>query len=167
LDPIRRTAGSSEHDMRSRKRCRFCRCLFTPDGRVALRQWACTKTECQARRRQHSQAQWRKEHPEDPVARRLRADLARAKADGKAPSPPPAPRQIPWDELRDEISPELLVILALFVRLGIRATRDEIRRQVVVSTPVSGDSLGGAPKDERAFPKGLAIPCKVPTGVAL
>lgn len=36
--------------MAHRKRCRFCRCLFFPDPRVASRQRACTREACQSKR---------------------------------------------------------------------------------------------------------------------
>jgi hypothetical protein len=136
--------------MRSRKRCPFCRCLFTPDGRVASRQWACTKADCQARRRQHTQKQWRDDHPDDRAARRLRTQLAAAKATGKAPTPRPPPRGIPWDEMQDEIPPQVLVILGLLVRLGARAMQDEIRGQVLAFTRDSGALPQADREDETA-----------------
>jgi hypothetical protein len=136
--------------MRSRKRCPFCRCLFTPDGRVASRQWACTKADCQARRRQQTQKQWREDHPDDRAARRLRAEIATAKATGKAPTPRAPPRGIPWDEMRDEISPQVLVILGHLVRLGVRTLQDEIRGQVLAFAPVSAASPPEDREDETA-----------------
>lgn len=139
--------------MRQRKRCPYCRCLFVPDGRVAKRQWACRKTSCQAERRRETQRRYRKEHHEDAAARRLRAEIAAAKAGGKvaAPRGPPAAiGRFPWEELRDEISPQVLVITGFLVRLVVRAARDVIRAEVV-EIQREADRLGaGATKDETA-----------------
>jgi hypothetical protein len=40
------------------RRCRYCRCLFTPDPRVKG-QFACSRSACQARRAEESKADWR------------------------------------------------------------------------------------------------------------
>jgi hypothetical protein len=139
--------------MRPRKRCPYCRCLFQPDPRVCTRQWACRKTSCQAERRRETQRQYRAAHPEDSAARRLRAALAAAKAGGSVPAPPGPPAAVerfPWDELRDEISPQGLVILGFFVRLVVGVVRDEIRAQVRVRQGESGGWVPGPEKDETA-----------------
>lgn len=119
--------------MRKRRRCPYCRCLFAPNPRVKERQWACTKTACQTERRRETQRRYRDKHPEDASARRVRAAIAAAKA-GEAVMAPRAPpvaiRRFPWDELRDEISPQGLVITMLFVRLVLGAAQDEIRAEV-------------------------------------
>jgi hypothetical protein len=44
------------------------------------------------------------------------------------PRPPPA--GIPWEELEDEILPQHLVIASFFVRLILKAGRDEIASEV-------------------------------------
>lgn len=59
--------------------------------------------------------------------------MAAAKAGGvpAAPAPPPAVfGRLPWDEMRDEIQPQVLVTLAFLARLLHRAARDEIRVQL-------------------------------------
>lgn len=140
--------------MRKRKRCPFCRCLFAPDPRVRGRQWACTKAECQGQRRKASQQAWRQKHPEDRPARKLRAAMAQAKQDGQAPLPPPPPTAVPWDEMRDEISPQLLVILGFLARLGAASVRDEIRAQVLKITAESGRLRASARGDETAVAAG-------------
>jgi len=45
-----------------------------------------------------------------------------------APRAPPA--GVPWAELRDEMSPQQLVIIGFILRLVLRSTRDEISIQV-------------------------------------
>jgi hypothetical protein len=139
--------------MRPRKRCPYCRCLFVPDPRVSTRQWACRKTRCQAERRRETQRRYRAVHPDDGSARRLRAALAAAKAGGAvtAPQGPPAAvERFPWDELRDEISPQGLVIARFFIRLVVGLVRDEIRAQARDLPGESGGLVPGAPKDETA-----------------
>ena len=126
-------AGRHICRMRPRKRCPYCRCLFQPDPRVSTRQWACRKTSCQAERRRETQRRYRAAHPDDPAARQLRAALAAAKAGRsvKTPQGPPAAvGRFPWDELRDEISPQQLVIVSFFVRLVFRSGRDAISSEV-------------------------------------
>lgn len=41
---------------RSRRPCRFCQRWFRPDPRVGPRQYACSATECQARRQERNEA---------------------------------------------------------------------------------------------------------------
>jgi hypothetical protein len=65
------------------------------------------------------------------VARRLRAALAQAKQpEVKLELPRPPPMGIPWEELRDEISPQQLVMVAFFVKLAFRSGRDAISSEV-------------------------------------
>lgn len=49
--------------MTRRRRCRFCRCLFYPDGRTKGKQYACSKAECQRQRKQQNQADWLARNP--------------------------------------------------------------------------------------------------------
>ena len=49
---------------RRRKRCRFCRTLFSPDPRVGSRQVACSDAECQRERKKANQDRWLERHPD-------------------------------------------------------------------------------------------------------
>ncbi len=49
---------------RRRKRCRFCRTLFSPDPRVGSRQVACSDPECQSQRKKANQDRWLERHPD-------------------------------------------------------------------------------------------------------
>ena len=49
---------------RRRKRCRFCRRLFSPDPRVGSRQVACSNPECQRQRKKANQDHWLDRHPD-------------------------------------------------------------------------------------------------------
>jgi hypothetical protein len=139
--------------MRQRKRCPYCRCLFAPDARVAKRQWACRKPSCQAERRRETQRSYRQKHPEDSAARRVRAAIARAKAGETVEvprGPPKAIGRFPWAELRDEISPQTLVIAGFFVRLVAGVARDVIRAEARDITWETGGLVAGLRKDETA-----------------
>lgn len=152
---LRGGAGAHPSGMRKRKRCPYCRCLFTPDGRVAKRQWACTKEPCQVARRSETQRTYRRRHVAEPRAQRLRAALAAAKSGevGPAPRAPPAGiDRFPWEELRDEISPQGYVIAKLFVRLVLERARDETRSEVRDMRTQFGRLLGPVPRDETAPP---------------
>ena len=116
---------------RRRKRCASCNDAFWPDPRVGRRQLVCGKPECLSWRHRQAQRRWRQRHPEDAVARRLRAALAKAKQpEVKLELPRPPPVGIPWEELRDEISPQQLVIASFFVKLVFRSGRDAIVSEV-------------------------------------
>lgn len=133
--------------MRKRKRCPFCRCLFWPDGRTAWRQWACSKPECQARRRQETQRRQRKKNRTDRVEREYRAAVSAAKS-GEQPVGVPPLRgplvSLPWDEMRDEIQPEVLVMLPVLGRLLYRV---RIRLRPI------------GPSDDAAFRTGMRPYC--------
>ena len=116
---------------RRRKRCACCSEPFLPDPRVGRRQLVCGKPDCLLWRHRQAQRRWRERHPEDAVARRLRAALAQAKQpEVKLQLPRPPPVGIPWEELRDEISPQQLVMVAFFVKLAFRSGRDAISSEI-------------------------------------
>jgi hypothetical protein len=116
---------------RRRKRCAHCNEQFWPHPRLGRRQIVCRKPECLLWRRRQSKRRWHQQHPEDAAGRRLRAALAKAKQpEVKLELPRPPPRGIPWEELRDEISPQQLVIVSFFVRLVSRSGRDAISAEV-------------------------------------
>lgn len=64
--------------------------------------------------------------------------------------PPAAIERFPWDELRDEISPQGLVIARFFVRLLAGVVRDEIRAQVRDLRRETGGLVPGVKEDETA-----------------
>jgi len=139
--------------MRARKRCPYCRCLYLPDARCAKRQWACNKTGCQQQRRRETQRRYRNKHPEEAAAGRIRRALAAAKAGVPvaAPTGPPAALgRFPWEEVRDEISPQVLVIAKFFVRLVMGVAKDEIRAQVANIHGQNGGLVGEAEQDQTA-----------------
>ena len=141
-----------------RKRCPFCTQLFWPDTRTAARQWSCTKSSCQQARRKETQRRYRALHPTDAAARRLRDAITEAKA-AKTPLGPRSTdpissfsSRVPRDELRDEISPDIRVLIEFFVRLVTGSLRDEMRAQRVAIAGQMADFAARLAKDESAPP---------------
>jgi len=139
-----------------RKRCGFCWCLYSPDARTAWRQWACSKPECQEKRRAETQRRYREKNPGDRAGRQYRAAVSAAKAGEVVAGVPPRTGPLvalPWDEMRDEFSPEALVFIALFGRLLLVAARDEMRVQLADLQRQVDRSLRPATEDEIAQPR--------------
>jgi hypothetical protein len=139
--------------MPRRKRCPFCRCLYWPDPRTRWRQWACSKPGCQEQRRVVTQRRQRLKNPSDKAGRRYRQSVAAAKSGEPTPGVPPKRGPLvalPWDEARDEIAPEVLVMLALFGRLLFQVLEDEKRRQPVDNTGEYRRLPNGSLEDETA-----------------
>lgn len=87
------------------------------------------------------------------MARRYRATVAAAKAGAPAPIPRAPPRWIerfPWEEARDEISPQVLVTLSFFGRFVGSVVRDEISAQRTVFMDEFSNSANGGARDEKA-----------------
>ena len=126
LPPSVQTVGMKR---KRRIRCPYCGELFWPDPRTAWRQWACSKPSCQARRRRDTQRRYREKNPGEQEARRYRAAIAEAKSGWGAKISIPGEGSIftslVWDEIKDEIEPQLYVTLAFLSKLLIAAARDE------------------------------------------
>ena len=98
----------------ARKRpCRICRHWFRPDPRVGDRQRACSQPECQAARRQKTQANWRRRNSDYAIAWRL--DQRAIQTPGPEPLRLPAPLpQLPWDVAKDQFGAQVLISLGLW-----------------------------------------------------
>ncbi|MFN9296092.1 MAG: hypothetical protein ACK6DZ_00065, partial [Acidobacteriota bacterium] len=94
---------------RTRKRpCRNCLRWFYPDPRVGDRQRSCGKPECQAVRRQKTQANWRR-RPSYGAGYRIDQRHSEPAADPE-PLRVPAPLQkLPWDIAKDQFGGKYLV----------------------------------------------------------
>src|ERR1035438_3034598 len=111
----------------ARKRpCTICRRWFRPDARVGVRQRACTKPECQAARRQKTQASWRSRNPGYAVAWRIDRRAT------QVPQPPeplrlPAPLdQLPWEFAKDQFGVQRADFIGVMGALILRATKDQL-----------------------------------------
>lgn len=140
---------------RRRKWCPFCNELFWPDCRTARRQWSCAKDACQQARRKETQRRYRAAHPAEGAARRLRDAMTAAKAPESAPATTGLSSRIPWDELRDEIRPDVRVLIEFFLRLLASGWRDEMRVQRAEIARQVADLAARLPRDETA---GAAAP---------
>ncbi len=134
--------------MVKKKPCCFCRKWFMPDPRVGDRQKACSRSECQKKRRIRTQANWRERNPEYERARWLRDRSNKAEAADKAKNEPPTPgkklprrpspirmvgklRKVPWETIQDEIGVQVTDAIAVTALLIIKATQDQRRPQTI------------------------------------
>jgi hypothetical protein len=110
----------------ARKRpCTICRRWFRPDARVGVRQRACTKPECQAARRQKTQASWRNRNRGYAIAWRFDRRAAQAQ---QPPEPLrlPAPlNQLPWEFAKDQFGSQGADFIGVMGALILRTTKDE------------------------------------------
>lgn len=126
--------------------CRFCRQWFRPDVRVGRRQKACSKPDCQKRRRAATQGAWRRRNPEYGVAYRIEQKRA-----AKRPEPP-QPRapldQLPWDIAQDEFKPAGAGFLAALGRVLVIHAKDQIGSQVRARAEESRKQIPATAKDQ-------------------
>ena len=83
-----------------KKPCRICQRWFYPDPRVGDRQRACAKAECQAVRRQKTQAGWRHQNPGYAAAYRI--DERHRQSDPERLRVPAPLNKLPWDVAKDQ-----------------------------------------------------------------
>lgn len=129
-----------------RKRpCSICRRWFLPDARVGKRQRACSSAECQASRRQKTQAAWRAANPDYFAARRMTERASGAESEPAAPSPssrppprapppvgaPPPLDRLPWDVAQDAFGVQGADFIGLLGRVLLRVRQDQRRAQVL------------------------------------
>src|ERR1039458_513504 len=123
----------------ARKRpCAICRRWFRPDARAGDRQRACGKPECQAARRQKTQASWRRRNPGDAIAWRIDQRAAQTQ-------PPPDPlrlpaplNQLPWEFAKDQFGSQRADFIGVMGALMIRSAKDQFRAYLLDSTKLSG-----------------------------
>src|SRR6266849_21746 len=93
----------------ARKRpCAICRRWFRPDARVGDRQQACGKPECQTRRRQKTQASWRRRNPGYAIAYRIAQRAAQTQLPPEPMRLPATLNQLPWEFAKDQLSKPLI-----------------------------------------------------------
>ncbi len=143
-----------------KKRCSFCTKRFWPHPRVGARQRACSKPECQKKRRAETQEAWRAKNLDYWKARRLQQRSAEAKAakaaarqaaervhrgrplvgDSSAVRSPPVARlsrdlgALPWAFAHAELGVATTDFLVLVLKLVLRYVQDQIEAQVSDST---------------------------------
>ena len=117
--------------------CRNCLRWFYPDPRAVDRQRSCGKPECQAVRRQKTQASWRKRNPSYAAAYRIDQRHAEPDSDPE-PIRVPAPlQQLPWDLAKDQFGCKGVDFIAVMGLPLLRAAKDQSSGYPIDST-VSG-----------------------------
>ena len=118
-----------------KKPCCICRRWFRPDARIGARQRACEKPECQAARRQKSQARWRANNPDYFIARRIQARGSLERRPEPLRMPPPL-SGLPWDLAQDEFKVQGADFIGIMAKVLLRAAQDQIKAHVVDSVKV-------------------------------
>ena len=123
----------------ARKRpCAICRRWFRPNARVGDRQQACGKPECQAARRQKTQASWRRRNPGYAIVWLIDQRAAQTQ-----PSPEPlrlpAPlNQLPWEFAKDQFGSQRADFIGVMGALMVRSAKDQFQTYPIDSTKLSG-----------------------------
>ena len=111
---------------RSRKLpCRICRRWFYPDPRAGERQRSCSNQECQAVRRQKTQANWRAENPGYAAAYRIDQRHRNPTAEPEPLRVPMPFQQLPWDLAKDQFGGKGADFIALACTLLQRTAKDQ------------------------------------------
>ena len=136
--------------MVKKRPCSVCRRWFHPDGRVGVRQRACSERSCQVARRARTQASWRRRNPDYFTARRLQ--LRRLSTEeGAVIEPlqlPPPLSHLPWDIAQDEFGVVGSDFIAHLGRVLLRSGQDERGVQVLTSIEEIARLPQGAAQDE-------------------
>jgi hypothetical protein len=134
-----RGRGDDESSMPEarKKPCSICRRWFRPDPRVGNRQRACGQADCQAVRRQQTQAAWRERNPDYFRARWMQARSAL--------SPPPKPvllvsplNHLPWDLAQEKFGAQGADFLAVMGKVLLTSTQDQFKAYRIDSKAVAG-----------------------------
>src|SRR6516162_4841100 len=134
-----------------RKRpCSICRRWFRPHPRVGVRQRACGKPECQAARREKTQARWRAKNLDYAAGYRLQRRNSQEQPPEALRVPAPLNR-LPWDVAKDEIGVKAADFLGVMGTLLVRSTKDQIRLHLLESRRVP-NALPPLSEKTRAHP---------------
>src|SRR5450755_1370376 len=115
--------------------CSICRQWFLPEPRVRNRQHACGKPECQASRRQNTQASWRRRNRGYALARRIDQRAAQPSEPLRLPAPL---NQLPWDVAKDQFGRQGADFIGVMGALMVRAAKDQFRAYLLDPTRFPG-----------------------------
>ena len=122
----------------ARKRpCTICRRWFRPEPRVGQQQRACRNPQCQAKRRQRAQADWRRRNPDYGAAYRLQQRSTQTDPPAEPLRLPPPLNRLPWDVAKDQFGRQGADFIGIMGSLIVRAAKDEFRPYPPDSTGVS------------------------------
>src|SRR5713226_8252993 len=134
----------------ARKRpCSICRRWFRPDPRVGDRQHACGKPECQASRRQKTQASWRRRNRGYALARRIDQRAAQPSEPLRLPAPL---NQLPWNVAKDQFGAQGADFIGVMGALIVRAAKDQIRPYLIDSKKLPSPLPLGLQKTSSGLP---------------
>src|ERR1022692_4570177 len=136
----------NHHDARGPEETMYdLRRWFRPDARVGVRQRACTRPECQAARRQKTQASWRKRNQEYAIGWRLDQRATQAQQPPEALRLPAPLNQLPWEFAKDQFGPQGADFIGVMGALILRTAKDQFRPYLLDPT--------GLPSGLPLFPK--------------
>jgi hypothetical protein len=150
---------------RTRKRpCRNCLRWFYPDPRVGDRQRSCGKLECQAVRRQKTQASWRRRNPSYGAGYRIDQRHSAPAADPEPLRVPASLQKLPWDLAKDQFGGKGVDFIAVMGKYLLRATKDQSSGYPIDPKGVPGNNPalprktrpGGAHTETQATPNHAA-----------
>lgn len=133
---------------RSRRRCSECSELFSPHPRVASRQRACSKPECQRRRHAAAQADWVRRHAGCYRGRAVKHRSYREQVKSGAHVPERRTKPAEQSE-QDEISAQDKRGQSLEPLSRLQREQDEILAQVVLLTVLVARWLRGGRAGEQ------------------
>src|SRR5260370_19745239 len=154
------------------RRGAFCRQWFLPERRVRSRQHACGKAECQASRRQKTQASWRRRNRGYAAARRIDQRAAQPSEPLRLPAPL---NQLPWDVAKDQFGSQGTDFIAVMSALIVRSAKDQWAAYLIDPTRLPNrlppapqkTSPGWGPTDPRAADHAIgASPTRPPLGTS-
>jgi len=123
----------------ARKRpCTICRRWFRPDLRIGGRQRACGRPECQASRRQKTQASWRRRNPDYATAYRMQQRAAQTDPVAEPLRMPSPLDQLPWDLAKDQFGVQGADFIGVLGALLFRTAKDQFSAYIADSTRLSG-----------------------------
>jgi hypothetical protein len=144
----------NHHDARGPEETMYdLRRWFRPDARVGVRQRACTRPECQAARRQKTQASWRKRNQEYAIGWRLDQRATQAQQPPEALRLPAPLNQLPWEFAKDQFGPQGADFIGVMGALILLTAKDQFRPYLLDPT--------GLPSGLPLFPKRPVPACRI------
>src|SRR5271157_3980197 len=151
----------------ARKRpCTICRRWFRPGPRAGDRQRACDAPECQAARRQKTQAKWRNRNPGYAIAWRIDRRATQAQQPPEPLRLPPPLNQLPWDVAKDHFGAQGTDFIGIMGALILSVAKDHIHPYLLDSTKLPSRLPLSPRKTSTGFPHTESRKANDATGVS-
>lgn len=118
--------------MADKRPCAICGCWFVKDPRAGARHRVCAKPECQAERNRRACVAWRRRHPDDVKAGRIRGKLAKTPPDPADVVVLAPMRHFSLPAVRHVVGAETAVVLEELAKVLIHIARHEVPPKVTV-----------------------------------